>query len=143
MDLISFLLYLLQIIIQYVLNVNQQQSSAPLATTTYSTLPASLLSTLNSNLANSTITTPYAFYSSILATMTSDQSTLNSNLTNSITSTPNTSYSNSNVTIAPMSEKVCPSGFLGNNCEIECGITNFEQNQKIVGGNLNSILNIS
>jgi hypothetical protein len=30
--------------------------------------------------------------------------------------------------------KQCAPGFVGRNCDIECGMTNFEQNQKIVGG---------
>jgi secreted trypsin-like serine protease len=29
---------------------------------------------------------------------------------------------------------ICPPGFFGQNCEIECGVTFFDQNQKIVGG---------
>ena len=138
MDLISFLLNLLQIIIQYVLNLNQQQNSTPLPTTTLPTTLVSLVSdqsTLNSNITNSIITTQYAFYSSILATLVSDQLTSSSNITNPITSKAFTSYSSSDVTIpVQTTEKICPSGFLGANCEIECGITNFEQNQKIVGG---------
>ena len=135
MDLISLLLNLLQIIIQYVLNLNQQQNTTPLLTTTLPTTLVSDQSTLNSNITNSFITTQYAFYSSILSTLVSDQLTSSSNITNPITSTAFTSNSNSDVTIpVQTTEKICPPGFLGANCEIECGITNFEQNQKIVGG---------
>jgi hypothetical protein len=28
----------------------------------------------------------------------------------------------------------CPSGFVGDYCEIECGVTYYDQNAKIVGG---------
>ena len=32
------------------------------------------------------------------------------------------------------SQLKCPPGFLGDKCQIECGLTFFEQNTKIVGG---------
>lgn len=32
--------------------------------------------------------------------------------------------------------QTCPPGFLGAKCDIECGLTYAEQNQKIVGGSV-------
>jgi hypothetical protein len=34
----------------------------------------------------------------------------------------------------------CPPGFLGTKCDIECGLTFAEQNQKIVGGSVAVII---
>ena len=33
-------------------------------------------------------------------------------------------------------QTTCPPGFLGDQCQIECGLTYFQQNTKIVGGSV-------
>jgi secreted trypsin-like serine protease len=62
----------------------------------------------------------------------SSSSTILRPSSSSTTSRPSSSSSISSSTSKPSSG--CPLGFLGDNCEIECGLTFFEQNQKIVGG---------
>ncbi len=47
------------------------------------------------------------------------------------TTKPTTTKPTNTTSLSPGS---CPSGFVGDNCEIECGVTYFEQNVKIVGG---------
>ena len=53
-----------------------------------------------------------------------------STTTSRLTSTSTSLFSNNAI------NSTCPNGFVGNNCEDECGLTFYTQNQKIVGGSV-------